>query len=94
MDFELDPIELESHSRPLARRHYDQISFQERTQACSTGRQIRGVVRGCSVRKHYMCLEEKESSWRRVGIKNSPMPLQMVSVAMKLKEAYSLEEKL
>ena len=52
------------------------------------------MVRGYLVRKLDMCLEEEESNWRRVEIKDSPMPLQMVTVPMKLKEAYSLEGKL
>ena len=38
MNFGLDPKELESHLKPLGRRYYDQISFQERTQDCCTGR--------------------------------------------------------
>ena len=38
MDFGLDPKELESHLRSLGMRYYDQISFQERTQICCTGR--------------------------------------------------------
>ena len=52
------------------------------------------MVKGYSVRKLYLCLEEEENNWRRVEIKDSPMPLQMVTVPMKLKEAYSLEGKL